>query len=148
MEYILLLERVVVGTFFVISGFHKLFNPQRHATLVTTLRDDHIPYVPVMCWFVPSIEFLAGLGVVFGFLTPLSALGLACIMLVAISTDLIPHRIPSWMPIDWADWLDDFLYSPETLYLIMLFFPIWLGGGRFSIDHYILPASAGYFFGQ
>ena len=29
----LTLNRVALGTFFAISGYHKLFNPSRHATL-------------------------------------------------------------------------------------------------------------------
>ena len=38
----LTLNRVALGAFFAISGYHKLFTPTRHATLVRTLQDDGI----------------------------------------------------------------------------------------------------------
>ena len=36
-EAALTLNRVAIGTFFAISGYHKLFNASRHAVLVGTL---------------------------------------------------------------------------------------------------------------
>ena len=44
----LTLNRVALGTFFAISGYHKLFTQSRHETLARTLRDDGVPAVPVM----------------------------------------------------------------------------------------------------
>ena len=61
-----LAARVVTGAFFVLSGYHKLTNAERRATLVVTLQARHIPFIPVLQWFVPNVEFLGGLGVAFG----------------------------------------------------------------------------------
>jgi uncharacterized membrane protein YphA (DoxX/SURF4 family) len=36
----LTLNRIALGIFFAISGYHKLFNASRHATLTRTLQDD------------------------------------------------------------------------------------------------------------
>lgn len=113
--------RALVGLFFVISGFHKLFNEDRHQTLVATLRNCGIPFIGFCQWFVPSIELFAGLGVIFGFLTPLSALGLIAILSVAIITDA-PKRVASYSPINFADTVDDYLYLPEVIFLIVLVF--------------------------
>ena len=44
----LVLNRMALGTFFAISGYHKLFNASRHATLTRTLQDDGVRAVPVM----------------------------------------------------------------------------------------------------
>jgi uncharacterized membrane protein YphA (DoxX/SURF4 family) len=125
--------RVATGFFFVASGFHKIFNATRHQTLVDTLKACNIPCVPFFAWFVPVVELLAGLGVMFGFLTPLSALGLLIICLVALATDGIP-KIKDWAPLDWADWIDDILYLPETLYVILLGLIITMGSGPVSLD--------------
>jgi hypothetical protein len=33
------LNRIAVGMFFMLSGYHKLFNPERHRTLAEQLKD-------------------------------------------------------------------------------------------------------------
>ena len=77
------IARVATGSFFALSGFHKLFNRARHCTLVNTLTDCGVPCVSAMQWFVPSVELSAGLGLAVGFLTPFAALGLIAICVVA-----------------------------------------------------------------
>lgn len=128
-----LAARVATGVFFVFSGYHKLTNLKRRAVFVATLRASGVPFVPVMQWFVPSVEFLGGLAVAFGFLTPLAAVGLAAICLVATCADGV-RRIRSWDAIDKADLIDDVLYLPEVLYILLLALFIASGAGPFSID--------------
>jgi uncharacterized membrane protein YphA (DoxX/SURF4 family) len=125
------------GAFFAISGFHKLFVKARHATLVETLKTDGIRPLGFFQWFVPGVEFLAGLGVAFGFLTPLSALGLFTICIVATCTDAY-RKVAGWGPIDRADVVDDYLYLPEVIYALILAHFVAAGGGRFSLDALIL----------
>jgi uncharacterized membrane protein YphA (DoxX/SURF4 family) len=43
----LTLNRVALGVFFAISGYHKLFNPCKHAVLKRTLQDDGVHAVPI-----------------------------------------------------------------------------------------------------
>jgi uncharacterized membrane protein YphA (DoxX/SURF4 family) len=125
--------RVALGSFFVLSGIHKLTNKERHQTFVETLRGLGIPLIGLLQWFVPGGEFLGGLGVAVGFLTPLAALGLLVICTVALVTSS-PTVIASYKPIDRADRVDDWLYQPETLYALMLLYFITAGAGPVSVD--------------
>ena len=73
----LAVNRLALGVFFAISGYHKLFNPSRHATLARTLEDDGIHAVPVMQWLVPGVEFSGGCALLLGLLTVPAAFGLS-----------------------------------------------------------------------
>jgi uncharacterized membrane protein YphA (DoxX/SURF4 family) len=128
-----LAARITVGTFFVLSGYHKITNTERRATLVATLQTCGIPFTRAMQWFIPGVEFFGGLGVAFGFLTPLAALGLATICFVAACTDGV-RRVKASVGIDKADEIDDFLYLPEVLYILLLALFIADGAGPFSLD--------------
>jgi uncharacterized membrane protein YphA (DoxX/SURF4 family) len=125
--------RIALGSFFVFSGAHKLLKKERHETFVATLRDLGIPLLRVMQWFVPGVEFLGGLGVTVGFLTPLASLGLVVICAVALLTNT-PKIIASYKPIDFADRIDDWLYQPEMMYAMMLLYFIAAGAGPVSVD--------------
>ena len=128
-----LVGRVATGMFFVFSGYHKLTNAERRAALVATLRDCNIPLVPLMQWFVPGVEFLGGFGVAFGLLTPLAALGLAAICLIAACTDGV-RRVRASAAIDRADKIDDALYLPEVPYIVLLALFVANGAGPLSLD--------------
>ena len=129
----LTLNRIAVGAFFMLSGYHKLFNAQRHVSLVEELKELGIPAVGFNQWWVPTVEFSAGGAVVIGLLAPLAALGLLVITLVAIATSG-PQRIKVYKPIDQADRIDDWLYLPETLYAFMLIIIVSAGAGPYSLD--------------
>jgi uncharacterized membrane protein YphA (DoxX/SURF4 family) len=129
----LTLNRVALGVFFAISGYHKLFNASRHATLTRTLRDDGVHGVPVMQWLLPLGEFLGGSGLIMGLLSVLAAFGLFVICAGAFALDAV-KRVRSWQPIDRADWVGDLLYIPEALYCIGLTVVMLAGPGSWSFD--------------
>ena len=133
----LLLNRVAVGTFFMFSGYHKLFNAQRHRMLVDELKALHIPAIAINEWWVPLVEFSAGGAVVIGLFAPLAALGLIVLILIAGVTSGRP-RIKGYKPIDSADRIDDWLYLPETLYAFMLLIVVSAGAGPYSVDSVIV----------
>jgi putative oxidoreductase len=138
----LTLNRVALGTFFAISGYHKLFNASRHATLTRTLQDDGVHDVPFMRWLLPGAEFAGGSALILGFLSVLAALGLFVISAGAFALDAL-KRIRSWQPLDRADWLGDLLYIPEALYCIGLTVVILAGPGPWSLDAIIAGLVAG-----
>jgi len=138
----LTLNRVALGVFFAISGYHKLFNASRHATLTRTLQDDGVHGVPIMRWLLPGGEFVGGSALIIGFLSVLAAFGLFVISAGAVALDAV-KRIRAWQPLDRADWLGDLLYSPEALYCIGLTVVMLAGPGPWSLDAIIAGLLAG-----
>ncbi|HTW34228.1 MAG TPA: DoxX family protein [Rhizomicrobium sp.] len=133
------LNRIAIGAFFMLSGYHKLFNAERHRLFVDELKGLGVHILGFNQWFVPSVEFAAGGAVLVGLLAPLAALGLLFIILVAIATSG-RARIRLYKPIDEADRIDDWLYLPETLYAFMLIIVVSAGAGPYSLDALILRA--------
>jgi uncharacterized membrane protein YphA (DoxX/SURF4 family) len=131
------LNRIAVGAFFMLSGFHKLFNAERHRSIVDELKSLGVPALGFNQWWVPLVEFSAGAAVLVGLLAPLAALGLLVIIGVAIATSG-HQRLKLIKPIDEADRIDDFLYLPETLYAFMLLMVVSAGAGPYSLDALIL----------
>ena len=86
------LNRLAVGAFLMLSGCHKLFNAERHRSVVDELRALGVPAVGFNQWWVPLVEFTAGGAVLMGLLAPLAALGLLVIILVAVATSRAPAK--------------------------------------------------------
>jgi uncharacterized membrane protein YphA (DoxX/SURF4 family) len=138
----LAVSRVAVGVFFAISGFHKLFVPERHARLMRTLTNDKVPFIRFMQWWVPGWEFVAGVMLAMGFMTAFSAVVLLVICLVACWTEA-REKVAKYNPIDVADVIDDYLYLPEVLYIILLAVNLLAGAGAYSVDAWLFPAELG-----
>ena len=122
--------RVLIGIFFCVSGWAKLFVPAKFSAMEHTLAQSHIPFPHVNAIFVSLVEFACGAGLVVGLLTPLCAVVLVVDMIVAIAT----NRIHSIQATGVLAWLDDFLYLPEVLYVMILVWLIFSGPGRYSLD--------------
>ena len=131
--------RVLTGVFFCVSGATKLLVPARFSLMEQTLAQSHIPFPHVSALLVSLVEFACGAGLVLGLLTPLCALVLAVDMIVAVAT----NRIHSIQASGVLAWLDDFLYLPEVLYVIILVWLIFSGPGRYSIDGLIVRRAGG-----
>ncbi len=134
--------RVLTGIFFCISGGAKLLVPSRFSEMQQTLIQSHIPFPHASALFVSLVEFACGSGLVVGLLTPLCAVMLMVDMIVAILT----NRLASIQASGFLAWLDDFLYLPEVLYVLILFWLLFSGPGPYSVDSRIfrwavLPAS-------
>src|ERR1700685_2241771 len=82
----LTLNRIAVGAFFFLSGFHKLFNAERHRTFAEELKSLGVHAVGFNQWWVPSVEFSAGGAVLFRVFGAPAALGLLVVILVATVT--------------------------------------------------------------
>ena len=97
-----------------------------------------------MTYFVSSVEFISGCLLVIGLLTSLCCVALIIQMIVAITTVQLA-TIPKGL--SFLNWLDDLLYLPETMYIIILIWLIYSGPGRISVDSRIARA-LGYQDGQ
>jgi len=92
-----------------------------------TLAGAGIPFPHFMTYFVCSVEFISGCLLVIGLLSSLCCVALIIQMIVAITTvelGMISRGL------SFLDWLDDFLYLPETMYIIILSWLICSGPGR------------------
>jgi putative oxidoreductase len=130
----ILLARVSVGLLFFLSGRGKLFVPKRREQMRQTLIEAHIPFPDLNAVVISTIEFVCGILLILGALTPLSCALLAFVMIVAIPTIAI-HNIKASSP---AEWFAAFLYLPEPLYLVILVWLFFSGPGWLSVDHLVL----------
>jgi len=130
--------RVLVGIFFCISGGTKLLVPAQFSAMEQTMVQSHIPFPRANALFVSLVEFVCGGGLALGLFTPLCALLLVGTMIVAIATNRIHSIQASGVLVS----LDDFLYLPEVLYVMILVWLIFSGPGRYSIDGLIARRGA------
>jgi putative oxidoreductase len=122
--------RVSIGIFFCISGGTKLSVEAQFRVVEQTMVQIHVPFPHATAVFVATVEFACGAGLALGLLTPLCAAMLMVDMIVAITTTSI-HGIKSS---GFLARLDDFLYLPEVLYVLILLWLIFSGPGRYSVD--------------
>jgi len=130
----ILVARVAVGLLFFLSGRAKLFSATRRQEMRQTLIEAHVPFPEINAAFVSTVEFVCGLLLVIGALTPLASVMLAGVMIVAITTTAIRNLEASSA----AEWLSAILYLPEVLYLIILVWLFFSGAGWLSVDHLVL----------
>ena len=133
-QYAMLLVRVSVGLFFAISGANKLFVAGSTQTMYETLVEAKVPFPRSMTYFVSGVEFVGGSMLAAGSLSSLACLALLADMLVAILTTKLSAMPKGLSPLNW---LDDFLYLPEVLYVLFFIWLICIGPGKFSVDHWL-----------
>jgi len=129
----ILIARLAIGLVFLLSGRGKLFVPERREQMRQTLLKARVPFPEFNALFVSTVEFLFGLLLIAGALTPLACVMLSGVMIVAIATTAL-RNIKATSPLGW---LSEFLYLPEVLYLVILFW-LFLSGPGFSVDRLIL----------
>src|SRR5215831_12786379 len=134
----ILLARVAVGLLFFLSGRGKLFVPERRKQMRQTLIEAHVPFPDFNALFVSTVEFVCGLLLVLGAVTPLVCALLAFLMIVAIATIAI-RNIKASSP---GEWLAAFLYLPEPLYLVILIWLFFSGPGWLSVDTLLLSQTS------
>jgi len=127
-----LLIRVSLGLFFAISGTSKLFVANSRQTMYETLVKAKVPYPRLMSYFVSAVEFVGGSFLIVGFLSSVACVALLVDMLVAILTTKLPAMPKRLSPLNW---LDDFFYLPEVLYVLFFIGLICSGPGKFSVDY-------------
>jgi putative oxidoreductase len=133
-QYAILLVRVALGLFFAISGANKLFVAARAQTMYQTLVEAKVPFPHLMTYFVSGVEFAGGCLLTVGFLSFPACLALLVDMLVAILTTKLFAMPKGLSPLNW---LDDFLYLPEVLYVLFFIWLLCSGPGKLSVDSWL-----------
>ncbi len=133
-QYAIFLIRVSIGLFFAISGGNKLFVASSSKTMYETLVQAKVPFPRQTAYFVAGVEFVCGSLMAVGFLSTAACAALLIDMIVATLTSAISTLPKGLSPLNW---LDDFLYLPEVLYVLFFLWLICSGPGRFSVDYWL-----------
>jgi putative oxidoreductase len=133
-QYAIPLVRVSLGLFFAISGANKLFVAGSTQTMYETLVEAKVPFARQMTYFVSGVEFVGGSLMAVGFLSSLACMALLIDMIVATLTTKLSAMPKGLSPLNW---LDDFLYLPEVLYVLFFIWLICSGPGKFSVDYWL-----------
>ena len=133
-QYGILLVRVSIGLFFAISGANKLFVAGGTKPVYETLVQANVLVPHQTAYFMAGVEFVGGSRVAMGFLSSPACVALLIDMTVATLTSAISTLPKGLSPLNW---LDDFLYLPEVLYVLFFIWLLCSGPGRFSLDYWL-----------
>jgi putative oxidoreductase len=134
----LLLARLAIGFFFVMSGYNKLF-----VQGIGYLRDEFIVYgipLPLLnAWLDALVQFIGGFGLMIGLGTRLWAVLVGFAMLVASVLVTIPDVVKTDIPAAQSSLLfwGWFYYRPEPVYITVFLVLLFVGPGKASLDHVI-----------
>jgi putative oxidoreductase len=87
-----------------------------------------------MAYFVSGVEFVGGSLLTVGFLSSPACVALLIDMIVATLTTSLAAMPKGLSPLNW---LDDFLYLPEVLYVLFFIWLLCSGPGKFSVDDWL-----------
>jgi putative oxidoreductase len=133
-QYAILLVRVSLGVFFAISGANKLFATGGSKAIYETLVKAKVPFPHQTVYLVSSVELIGGSLLIAGLLSSLASVALLIDMIVAVLTTTLSTLPKGLSPLNW---LDDFLYLPEVLYILIFIWLICSGPGKFSLDYWL-----------
>jgi putative oxidoreductase len=117
-DFGILLLRLIVGIVFLTSGWNHLKNPEARSKSIGLSKNFTI--------LVGTGEVLGSLGVMFGVLTQLAALGLILVMLGAIY-----KKILVWHTGFWGEKTYGWHY--DLMFVVMNLVIIFTNGGRFKL---------------
>lgn len=141
----MLLARFTLGFFFISYRFRWFFDPTpqdgvrlcspfRHENLIKKMVSCGFPPWKSLASFVAIVELFAGFGIMFGFLTTISAIGLVVILLVATSCTAREKTLKQ-KPIDTIDVVNCYFWNPEPVYITLALVVLLVGPGNISLDY-------------
>jgi putative oxidoreductase len=133
-QYAIVLVRVSLGLFFAITGANKLFVAGAMKAIHETLVKSKVPFPQQTAYFVSGVELVCGSLLAVGFLSSPACVALLIDMTVAVLTNSLSTLPKGLSPLNW---LDDFLYLPEVLYVLFFVWLICAGPGKFSVDYWL-----------
>lgn len=162
-DFALLLVRWFLGVFFVLARFRFFFDPVGGAKLpsVSTGNYTHIRYntrlwcnprrihsltnklkycgcsdATFWAWIAAIVEVAAGIGLIIGLLSWLSALGLLVVLLFATACTA-RDKVLEQSPVDRIDVVCAYLWRVEGLYICLALVILLAGPGAYSLDYLI-----------
>jgi putative oxidoreductase len=120
-----LMARLTIGEVFMTSGLGKLQNLD---AIIENFISWGIPFPEILTPFVAGLEFFGGIFLMLGLFTRIFAGALGITMIVAIKSAL-------WAQVDS---LDTLLGFSETAYLIIFLWLAIAGGGKLSLDDWLI----------
>lgn len=131
----ILAVRIVLGIMFIQSGHGKLFGGHEKVTGFFT--ELGIPLPGLNAWVVACTEFFGGIGLVAGLGTRIFALMLSFTMLIATVTAKLPdlRKEPTFN-------ITDLFFVAEVLAMLLLFWMVFSGPGKLSLDHVVAKKCA------
>lgn len=133
LDVALLIMRIGLGLIILFFGSQKalgVFGGMGYAATVAGISGQG--FHPVLANLAIAAEFLGGLGVLLGLLTPVAAFGIACTMAVATYTHATQAQALQEMFTSGKD--ANVILFPAAIFFLAVGVMI-LGAGRFSIDH-------------
>src|ERR1700683_4789756 len=118
----------------ILAQSHKLFVAGGAKEVYETLVKAKVPFPHQMAYFVSGVQFVGGSLVTGGVLSSPACVALLIDMSVAVLTNAL-STMPKGLPP--LNWLDDFLYLPEVLYVLFFIWLICSGPGKFSVDYWL-----------
>ena len=115
----LLLMRVVFGVAMAIHGWPKFQN-------MTTWMGPEAPVPTILVALAAIAEFLGGIAIALGALTPIATFGMTCTMIVASAFHI--SKGDPWISKGEASW------ELAGIYLVLSVVLLLVGPGRFSVD--------------
>ncbi len=134
----LLVSRVAIGFFFVMSGYNKFF-VQGILHLRNEFIEYGIPFPLINAWLDASVQLIGGIALIVGLGTRFWSVAIGFAMIVASVTVTIPDVIKNDIAkadsslLFWG-W---YYYKPEPVYLTVFLLLIFFGPGRVSLDQWI-----------
>ena len=126
----ILLVRVCLGVFFILSGFFKVFDAKQHSSVLHIFKQANFPMPELFAYLIPILELICGVLILVGLLCTLASFILFLIMIAAIITE----KFASAMHHGGLMIIENFLYLPEVLYALMLIWLMFSGPGKVSFD--------------
>ena len=124
----ILIARIFLGMFFIISAF----NGKERLSLFQRLKDHQIPFPQLNAYLIPGLQLIFAFLILIGLLTTLSSLillilkGALIMMAENVSTFLCYANIPVF---------EALFRLPEVLHIVMLFWLLFSGPGKVSVDY-------------
>jgi putative oxidoreductase len=127
-ETILLLMRIVAGAILIIAGWGKIQHP-------LSWMGEQAKYPGFLQALAAISEFCGGIAIIIGLLTRIAALGISCTMAVAVYESHFVFKAP------FVNMQGGPAYNLPLFLLLIAFFLLINGAGRFSLDYVLFGSS-------